>query len=163
MVDSIEQARWLRDSVGVRALDAGILRVVGPDRRDWLQGQVTNDVHAIRPGDATYTFIVDVRGKILADAFVLHREESFDLVLAGSRLEAMASRFDKYIVMEDVELERPETSIVTAQGPRARELGSFACDRLGLGGVDIVDRSIEQLAEQARALGGGRVDEGGWR
>lgn len=163
MGDAIEQAGWLRNSVGVRALDAGVLRVLGPERREWLQGQVTNDVHAIAPGEATYTFVVDVRGKILSDAFVLGREDSLDLVLPRSRLGLIAGRFDKYIVMEDVELERPIASIVTAQGPMARELGGFPCDRLGSGGVDIVGGSLPELAERARALGGGPVEEDGWR
>lgn len=158
----IEQAGWLRDTVGVRLLDAGLLRVTGPDRREWLQGQITNDVHATEEGDAVYTLLVDIKGKILADAHVLDRGEHFDLVVARDRLDALIEHLDRFLVMEEVELEAVDGPVVTAQGPRAHELGGFPCDRLGSGGVDVIGEDLEEIATRARELGGGAVDRAAW-
>ena len=43
---SIEQeVMWLEQSVGVRALgDRAVIAVSGDDSRDWLQGQITNQL-----------------------------------------------------------------------------------------------------------------------
>jgi len=162
MVEVVEQARWLRDSVGVRAIDAGMLRVSGPDRRTWLQGQITNDVQATATGDAVYTLVVDVRGKILADAWVLDRGDALDLVLSKNQVGPLRDHLDRFLVMEDVELTPVDARIVTAQGPRAHEIEGFACDRLGTGGIDVIDGDLDEIVARARGLGGGLVDEAAW-
>lgn len=170
MADPIQEAERLLIA-GVRALDDGVLRVRGEDARTWLNGQITNDVRGMEPGDALYTLVLDGRGKILADGWVLERGDDVLLVVPGDTVEPLREHFDKYIVMEDVELDALELAVVTVQGSRAAEVAgpsSFPCDRLGAGGRDVLvgpadrDTTLARLAAAAEAIGGGAVGEPGW-
>ncbi len=156
---------------GVRALDDAVLRVRGEDARSWLNGQITNDVRAMEPGDALYALVLDGRGKILSDAWVLERGEDVLLVVPRETVDLLREHFEKYIVMEDVDLDVADLAVVTVQGPRAAEVAGpagYPCDRLGAGGRDRLVRSSDRdatlaaLAAAADALGGGEVSREGW-
>lgn len=174
-----EEAGWLERGAGVRALDERVLvSVRGDDARTWLNGQITNDVRTTSPGDAVYALVIHVKGRVLADLFVLDRgDEGLAMTLPRANLPALLEHFDKYVIMEDVALDVDErTALITVQGPRAREviegageLRAFACDRLGRGGYDVLVPSdakrttLTALSERARAVGGGGpVSDEGW-
>src|SRR5262249_6057576 len=67
--------------------DRGVLAVSGPDRRDFLQGLVSNDVGKIGPTQARYAALLTAQGKYLHD---------FLMVEAGGTilLDAEAGRLD---------------------------------------------------------------------
>lgn len=172
----IEEAGWLERSAGVRALDDRVLVAVrGDDARTWLNGQVTNDVRSTAAGDAVYALAIHVKGRVLADLFVLDRGEAgLAMTLPRANLPVLLEHFDKYVIMEDVVLEPDEgTALITVQGPRAAEVvagtEAFACDRLGRGGFDVLvesgarDATVAALSEKARAVaGGGPVSDEAW-
>lgn len=164
MSDPLEQARWLTETVGVRPLTLGCIHVTGDDARTWLNGQITNDVSRTAPGDAAYAVAVDLKGRILTDLFALDRGDAFDLLVPRDRLEAMVEHFDRYVVMEDVELEGREITVISAQGPAAAtlELDGFSCDRLGRGGFDVIDGDLDAIVARAGRAGGGLVGEEAW-
>src|SRR5690606_6726651 len=97
-----------------------------------------------RPGDAVYTLVLDGRGKILSDARVVEGPAGLSLVVPRETAELLLEHFDKYIVMEDVELSTRDEAILTVQGPRAdevlaaAELDGFPSDRIGYGGRDVI-------------------------
>lgn len=170
MADPIRDAERLT-LAGVRALDDAVLRVRGEDARSWLNGQLSNDVREMQPGAAVYALVLDGRGKILADTWVLERGEDVLLVVPPETVDALREHFEKYIVMEDVELEVAELAVVTVQGPRAGEVAGpsgYPCDRLGGGGRDLLvapaerGAALARLGAAAEALGGGEVAEEGW-
>lgn len=174
MMDPTEGARRLATSAGVRVLSDRALAIGGEDARTWLNGQITNQILTSPPGSAIYTLALDGRGKILADGWVLLGETELLLLVPVETRDALAMHFDKYIVMEDVELRPVEHAVVSVQGPRAAEavqaagLTGYPCDRLGLGGLDVLGAPSEEtsllarLVGAAEALGGGAVDDGGW-
>ena len=51
--------------------ERGKLDVTGPDAADYLQGQVTNDVLALEPGQACYAALLDPKAHIQADMRIL--------------------------------------------------------------------------------------------
>jgi tRNA-modifying protein YgfZ len=51
--------------------ERGKLDVTGPDAADYLQGQVTNDVLALQPGQACYAALLDPKAHIQADMRIL--------------------------------------------------------------------------------------------
>ena len=66
------QYRQLREECGL--LDRsrrGKLLVSGPDAAEFLQGQLTNDVEALAPGEGCYAALLDRKGHIQADMRVL--------------------------------------------------------------------------------------------
>ncbi len=168
----IEQAAWLEQSVGVRVLrDQIVVKVSGADARQWLNGQVTQKISEVpAPDTSTYAMVVDLKGRVVADVWVLDRDIEFWLLLPKESADKVLEVFDRYIIMEDVELETMPTSILTAQGPRATELLEFGwpTDRLGIGGREsIVPRGaaterFDSLVQEAKALGGGPVEEPAW-
>lgn len=169
---SVEQELgWLRDSVGLYdCSESAVLAVKGDDAQEWLQGQVTNDLKTLRPDEALYAFVLSPKGRVLADTWVLDRGQELLLLVPRGQLDALLARFDRYIIMEDVELEqRDDWGIVTAQGPAAEQLeGGYKADCLGRGGRHFLlsgqDRDEQRAALEARCaeLGGGRVGPEAW-
>jgi len=168
MASAIEQARWIQTSVGVRALDLGLIRVTGEDARVWLNGQVTNDVVGASDGDTVYALCLSSNGRILSDLHVLVRGDALELLVPRARLEELSAHLDRYIVMEDVDLASRCVTVISAQGPRASELlerGSlegFSADRVGWGGIDLLEADLDAVVARAEELGGGSVSADGW-
>lgn len=168
----VKQLDWLEDSVGVLALhDRAILSVSGDDALDWLQGQLSNQLEGIESGESRYAFVLTLKGRILADVYLLARENELWLDVPAGQVAALLDRFERYIIMEDVEIEhQADLRVVAAQGPRASEMpdGGWPADRLGTGGRqwlvtdDALDSQLARLAERALELGGGAVDEQAW-
>lgn len=96
--------------------DLVVLSVRGDDARTWLNGQITNDVRSTSPGQAVHALVLNVKGRILADAIVLDRGEGgLAMVVPKSEHAALREHFDKYIIMEDVELVLEEALVVYEQ------------------------------------------------
>ena len=115
---------WLQRSVGVLSLtDRAIISVGGDDAREWLQGQLTNQVEGVEPGDSVYAFVLTLKGRILADVYALVCEDDVWLDVPAVQVGALLERFDRYIIMEDVDLEvRDDLRVITAKGPDACEV-----------------------------------------
>lgn len=166
------EARWLEESVGVRALeDRLVVAVRGDDARTWLNGQLTNDVKLLSASRSVFGLILTTKGRILADATAHEHEGAVFVDLPRAAWPAVSVHLEKYIIMEDVTLApMPELTVVTAQGPKAGELvpAAGAHDRLGHGGRDLLVHAstlgaeLDALAKAATALGGGRVSDAGW-
>ena len=147
---------WLERSVGVLALsDRAIISVSGDDAREWLQGQLTNQLEDVESGGSAYALVLTLKGRILADTYALVREDDVWLDVPATQVDALLERFDRYIIMEDVDLEvREDLCVITAQGPEAKELseGGWPADRLGVGGRQWVvpraelDSELERLS-----------------
>jgi len=163
---------WLERSVGVLALsDRAIISVSGDDAREWLQGQLTNQLEDVESGGSAYAFVLTLKGRILADTYALVREDDVWLDVPATQVDALLERFDRYIIMEDVDLEHLEDlRVITAQGARADEVaqGGWPADRLGVGGRQwIVPESklgseLERLTARCSELDGGWVSDEAW-
>ena len=66
------QYRQLREAVGMldRSGRAKLL-IVGDDAAEYLQGQLTNDIEALGPGEGCYAALLDRKGHIQSDMRVL--------------------------------------------------------------------------------------------
>src|SRR5687768_12017520 len=63
--------RLLREGAGAVERDRLLLEVTGPDAVEFVQGQVTNDVAALEPGEGCYALLLNPKGRILADMRIL--------------------------------------------------------------------------------------------
>ena len=81
----------------------GWLRVTGEDRVKWLNGMTTNAIQSLDEGQGCYTFFLNAQGRIQADAYVWRRAD--DLLLETADPGALATMLDRFIIMDDVELE----------------------------------------------------------
>ena len=163
---------WLETSVGVLMLsDRAVISISGDDAHEWLQGQITNQCEGATPGDAVYGFVLTLKGRVMADVWALFHDDGIWLAVPESQVAALLERLDRYVIMEDVDLEhRAELRVFVAQGPRSDSLSErdWPADHLGTGGrlwivsKDEVDPELERVSRLARELDGGWVSDEAW-
>jgi len=143
------QYRQLREECGmVEQADRGLLVVSGPDAADYLQGQLTNDVEALAPGDAVYAALLDRKGHMQADMRVLRPGPEPDLLLdlEPPGLEAARRHLQMYKIGREVEVEDESEAhtLISLIGPRAVEIAGTAvlaesgCETTTVGGAQCV-------------------------
>ena len=93
------RAAWL-DLTG-----RGLIRVSGEDGARLLHSMSTNNVKAMELGDQVYTFFLNAQGRILADAWVLRRDDHHLLDTEPALRQALYDHLDKFIIADDVTLE----------------------------------------------------------
>jgi folate-binding protein YgfZ len=74
------------------------------DRRRWLNGMVTNNIRDLEPGRGVYAFLLNPQGHVLGDLYAYNRGESLLVDTDQSQVEKILAVFDKYIIMDDVEV-----------------------------------------------------------
>src|ERR1700722_17166708 len=86
---------------------ACLLRVSGPDASAFLQGQFTNDLGRIGPGQAVYGLWLDRRGRVLADSHVVRAREGGDFWIASvaSPSAILSRHLEDHIIADEVSVE----------------------------------------------------------
>lgn len=83
------------------------LLVSDEDAADFLQSQFTNELRPLDLGRCTYGLWLDVKGKVLADSYVLcEGDELFRLVSETSEAHVLVEKLEKHIIADDVEIEQ---------------------------------------------------------
>lgn len=113
-----EHAAWLDIS------SRGSIRATGEDRLRLINAISTNDVAGLSPGEGTYAFFLDAQGHILSDALILVADGHLVLDCEAERAGFLFAHLDRYIIMDDVEIEdlAPQRSLIGIEGPRATEV-----------------------------------------
>ena len=151
----------------VERADRTVIELSGAESAEFLQGQVTNDVEALAPGQGCYAALLDHKGKLRADMRVLRLAEDRLLVDAEpAARRVLMHNFETYSLGRatkavDLTEERavlsligPEARVRVASAPPAEE-HSFVEGEHGLHvatdlGVDLI-AGTEQL-EETRAV-----------
>jgi folate-binding protein YgfZ len=125
------QYRQLREECGLLDRSGrGKLLVSGAEAAEFLQGQLTNDVEAIEPGDGLYAALLDRKGHMQGDMRVLRPGEEPDLLLdtEPEAIEAVRRHLAMYKVGRDVDVVDlgTERAILSLIGPRAVEIAGSA-------------------------------------
>src|SRR5206468_10057371 len=82
----------------------GRIIVSGSDRASYLQGLLTNDVAALRPGQGCYAAYLTPQGRMITDLHVYEIGDAILLTTAGDTKATLLSRLDQLIFSEDVQL-----------------------------------------------------------
>jgi tRNA-modifying protein YgfZ len=100
------------------------VRVTGGDRTSLLHNMCTNDINGLRGGGGCEAFFTDVKGKIVAHAFVLVHDDAIQLVMVPNSAERLIAHLDRYIIREDVQLVDQSADLAWALvvGAKASEL-----------------------------------------
>ncbi len=120
------QYRQLREECGVLdRSDRGKLLVKGSEGAEYLQGQLTNDIEALAPGEGCYAALLDRKGHMQADMRVLRLSE--DEIWVDTEPEALAAarrHLDMYKIGRDADVEdvSGEHAILALIGPRSADL-----------------------------------------
>lgn len=120
--DSLQEYLTVRSQVGILDLcNRGLLRFTGPDRVSYLQGMVSNDVKKLAPGEGVHAAVLDIQGKILADARIFCLEDFFLLDLWDPLKEKILTHLNRYLIADDVEITdlTGKYGMLSPQGPKA--------------------------------------------
>jgi tRNA-modifying protein YgfZ len=120
------QYRALREQAGV-VLRArrGELSVRGSEAADYLQGQLTNDLEALAPGQGCYAALLDRKGHMRADLRALRIADAHVwLDTEGVAAPALLRHLETYKIGRDVEIadRSGERALISVIGPGAAEL-----------------------------------------
>ncbi|WP_354701475.1 Aminomethyltransferase [Paraconexibacter sp. AEG42_29] len=118
--------------------ELGKLAVVGPQAREFLAGQVSNDTEALEPGTGCYAALLDNKGKMLGDLRVLRSPDGAELLLVCERvaLQALFDALRRTIIGWQAELEKRtlQRALLSLIGPAARTVAG--ADEAGLGATE---------------------------
>jgi folate-binding protein YgfZ len=104
--------------------DRGKIRVTGEDRARLLHALATNDIQNLASQQTLYTFFLNEKGRVLADAFVHNLGDALWLDTEPELRGKLLEHLDRYLIADDVTL-ADETDTVAAigvEGPEAHEL-----------------------------------------
>src|SRR4051795_11809508 len=150
----------------------GKLALTGAEAKEFLHGQVTNEIKALEPGRGCYAAFLTHKGKMLGDMRVLDLGDELWLDTERVALQELFNMIRRYKLGRDVELHKRtlERSLLSLVGPGARDLlavGPAEHDnaRMELGiavatdvGVDLIC-DAERTDEVKAALGVPEVGE----
>lgn len=119
-----------------------IVRVTGNDRLRYLNGQVTNDLTRLVPGEAMQACLLTPKGKLSAVLWVTLREDVILLEAPSELAEELPARLERYLVADDVVLEIvPSDPTIHVFGellndPGLEKISGVLIERLGFPGKD---------------------------
>jgi folate-binding protein YgfZ len=143
------ESRLVHESCGlVDRSERGKLALTGGQAKEFLNGQVTNDVELLEPGSGLYAAFLTHKGKMLGDVRVLDLGDELWLDTERSALQALFDLIRRFKIGYDVELHKRtlECALLSLVGPSARavagaqELPSaeHSSMRARRGGVEVV-------------------------
>jgi folate-binding protein YgfZ len=103
--------------------ERGKLALTGAEAREFLHGQVSNDIEALQPGQGCYAAFLTPKGKMLGDLRVLNLGDELFLDTERVSLQALFNMIRNYKLGRDVELHKRtvERGLLSLVGPGARE------------------------------------------
>ncbi len=78
--------------------------MTGADRQSFLHNMCTNNIRQLQIGESCEAFCTNVQGKIVAQLFVIAREDRLELLTVPREAETLITHLDRYIVREEVTL-----------------------------------------------------------
>jgi len=120
------QYRALREHAGVVVREGRrLLAVRGSEAAEYLQGQLTNDIEALAPGEGCYAALLDRKGRMQGDMRVL-RLGAGELLLdvEGIAADPVMRHLDMYRIGREASVEdvSAELAVLSLIGPAAAHL-----------------------------------------
>lgn len=113
-----------RDAVILDWSFRGRLCLTGSDRQRFINGQVTNDVNRLKPGQGCYAALVTAKGKMVSDLNIYVLENEVLIDFEPGLMPAVLQRLEKFIIADDVQVVDVSTAygLLSVQGPKTDEV-----------------------------------------
>ncbi len=145
----VTEHRVLREACGlVDRSERGKLALTGSEAKEFLQGQLTNDVEGLTPGRGLYAAFLTHKGKMLGDVRVLDLGDELLLDTERLSLQELFTMIRRFKLGREVELDKRtlERGLLSLVGPDARRIAGargladeeHACARAKVSGVEVV-------------------------
>ncbi len=136
MIGSVD----LSTAMGAGAVERGVLAVSGPEAEDFLQGQLSQDIAALVPGQSAWSLILQPQGRI--DAFVRVTRQAADRFVLDTDgpLEQVVTRLQRFMLRTDVTLTPLDWQCIAVRGPGAAAAEVFGeiIGPVPTGGIDVL-------------------------
>ena len=122
----------------VKLKNRGLIHIEGEDRKNFLQGLITNDVYKLSPNTPLYACLLNAQGKFLHDFFVIEADGFILLDCeGGERAADLFKRLSMYRLRADVQISVEEHSDVYAifgsneglPDPRHKNIGNRSFEK----------------------------------
>ncbi len=156
--------------------ERGKLALTGSDAKEFLTGQVTNDIVGLEPGTGCYAALLTAKGKMRGDLRVLDLGDELHLDCERVALQALFDQLRTTLIGRDVQLHKRtlQFGLFSLIGPRAAEVAGIesgapehTCRRDGSlvlavtdAGVDVFAPAEEAEDVRARLLAAGATPAG---
>jgi folate-binding protein YgfZ len=123
------QYRELREAAGYLRRDRAVISVEGEEAAEYLQGQLTQEMEALEPGQGAYAALLDRKGHMQSDARVLRLSgESLELDLEPVGLAATLRHLTMYSVGRELAIEdrSADLAVISVIGPASFPLSGIA-------------------------------------
>ena len=112
--------------------DQGLIRISGDDAREFLQGQLTNDINLVDERTGQLSALCNPKGRMFASLSIFQRDDEIYLQLPVERLDVILKRMRMFVLRSKVILEDATDELVI----------------IGLSG-DCIHKLISQVPEGA--------------
>jgi tRNA-modifying protein YgfZ len=118
--------RSAQKSLAHRVRRGCVLDVEGADRVAFLQGQLTQDVKAMAPGEVLPAAALTPKGKLVFLARVLALPDRLRLLVSADSRESILAHLKKYVIFQKVAISdrSSELALVGLYGPRAGQIAA---------------------------------------
>lgn len=123
--DPREEYQAVREKAGLIDLSfRAQVQMTGEDRVTFLQGMVSNDVKALRPGDGCAATLLTEQGRLVADLRVYALDTCFLLDIDSRIKEKLIETLSHFIIADDVEMEdlSERQTTLALQGPLSSQV-----------------------------------------
>ena len=119
-----------------------VFTLAGPDRVRYLNAMVTNNIQGLADGRGNFALLLNPQGHILAELEVYKQQDKLFTLSHASVRERTFSTLDKYIIMDNVDLEdvTEQMGSIAIEGPRAAVILQQAC---GIALEDLPEMAIQ--------------------
>src|SRR4051794_16058409 len=119
------QYRAVRETAGaLERPDRRSLQVAGPEAAEYLEGQLTNEIEALEPGEGCYAALLHRKGHMQADMRVLRTGDGLRLETEAVAGDAAFRHLNTYKVGREVTIVEvtDRLAVLSVIGPAAAEL-----------------------------------------
>jgi folate-binding protein YgfZ len=118
----------LKGAAVVDRSERGKLALTGAEAKDFLHGQVTNDVEGLQPGEGCYAAFLTHKGKMLGDLRILDAGDELLLDCERVALQELFNMIRRFKLGREVELHKRtlERGLLSVIGPDARRIAGAA-------------------------------------
>ena len=99
-----------------------IINIAGKDAVRFLSGHTTTDINKMSVGQAELSVKTDRTGRLLYTFYILKSENDFNLLVRKTQEQSLLSEFNKFIIMDDVNLTSVSRKINIVVGGLAKSL-----------------------------------------
>lgn len=99
--------------------------VTGEDRKAFLQGQTTNDVESLTTKYSHLNTRLDRNGRVVSFFILANIGNSYLLLVPSETSEKLIVDLEKFIIMEDVTIQKKKFDVTVIVGPAAHKYNSI--------------------------------------